>query len=133
MLYSAERHPDASRAVDRLDSLHMAALPDLRNEDVWVCGGNLVAARLRAAQGDLVGALAAVRRRGEPGDQKILLSTYLREEGRLAALAGDTVGAVRAYRHFLALRSHPEPRLAADAALVQAELRRLTSGSRSGK
>jgi hypothetical protein len=32
------------------------------------------------------------------------LSTFLREEGRLAALTGDTAGAIRAYQHYLALR-----------------------------
>ena len=36
------------------------------------------------------------------------LSTYLREEGRVAALAGDTASALRAYRHYLALRPDPE-------------------------
>ncbi|MGH7580713.1 MAG: hypothetical protein ACREM9_11115, partial [Gemmatimonadales bacterium] len=122
MLYSSERHPVVLSVLDRLDSLHVAALPDLRNEDVWVCAGNLVAGLLRAAHGDLPGALAAIHRHGEPGDQKILLSTYLREEGRLAALAGDTGSAVRAYRQFLALRSQPEPRLASDRARVRAEL-----------
>jgi serine/threonine-protein kinase len=111
MVASIERRPNVLHLVDRLDSLHMGALPDLRNEDIWVCAGNLVAARLRAGHGDLQGALDAVRRRGEPGDQKILLSTFLREEGRLAALSGDTAGALRAYRHYAALRAQPEPDL----------------------
>jgi serine/threonine-protein kinase len=129
LLSSAEKRPDVLRVLDRLDSLHMAGLPDLRNEDVWFCAGNLVAARLRAAHGDLEGALAAIRRRGEPGDQKILLSSYLREEGRLALLAGDTTAAIRAYQHFLALRSHPEPQLVDDAARVRSEVHRLIARS----
>jgi len=29
------------------------------------------------------------------------MSTFLREEGRLAAITGDTAGAVRALRHYL--------------------------------
>jgi serine/threonine-protein kinase len=111
MLASVERRPGVLTLVDRLDSLHMAALPDLRNEDIWVCAANLVAARLRAAHGDLHGALAAARRRGEPGDQKILLSSFLKEEGRLAALVSDTATAIKAYRHYLVLRAKPEPRL----------------------
>jgi hypothetical protein len=109
MLASAEQQADVLRLLDRLDSLHMAALPNLINEAVWFCAGNVVSARLRRTHGDLTGALAAIRRRGEPGDQKILLSTYLREEARIAMLAADTVGAIRAYRHLLTLWSDPEP------------------------
>jgi DNA-binding SARP family transcriptional activator/TolB-like protein len=125
MAASAERRPNVLHLVDRLDSLHIAALPDLRNEEIWVCAGNLVAAQLRATHGDFVGALAAIRRRGEPGDQKILLSSFLREEGRLAALAADTVGAIRAYRHYLALRAQPEPRLIPQRDSVRAALAEL--------
>jgi tetratricopeptide (TPR) repeat protein len=125
MVASVERRPNVLHLVDRLDSLHMAALPDLRNEDIWVCAGNLVAARLRAIHGDVKGALAAIRRRGEPGDQKILLSTFLREEGRLAALSGDTAGAIRAYNHYLALRSQPEPSLVPQRDTIRTELARL--------
>ena len=47
---------------------------------------------------------------------------YRREEGRLAAQLGDTAGAIRAYRHYLALRSDPEPRLRAQADTVRMEL-----------
>ena len=67
---------------------------------------NLVIARVAEAQGDLHLALRAVRRRA--GRYNMLptwyLSTFLREEGRLAALTGDTAGAIRAYQHYLALR-----------------------------
>jgi hypothetical protein len=34
-------------------------------------------------------------------------------------------GAIRAYRHYLALRTDPEPPVAAQVAAVRAELRRL--------
>jgi len=37
------------------------------------------------------------------------LTPSLREEGRLAALAGDTAGAIRAYQHYLTLRDQPDP------------------------
>ena len=47
---------------------------------------------------------------------------YRREEGRLAALLGDTAGAIRAYRHYLVLRSAPEPKLKAQADSVRREL-----------
>ena len=129
MLASAEQRPDVLPLVDRLDSLHMLALPNLINEAVWFCAGNIVSARIRSANGDLSGALAAIRRRGEPGDQKILLSTYLKEEGRLSVLTGDTAGAIRAYRHFLTLRSNPAPSLTPQRDSISHELRLL---SRSG-
>jgi hypothetical protein len=85
---------------------------------------NLLLAHLHEARGDTEAALAAVRRRGRhPWGG--YLSSYLREEARLAAQIGDLGGAVRAYRHYLALRSDPEPRLRAEAADVARELARL--------
>jgi hypothetical protein len=109
--------PDAARKLERLDSL---ARSDI-NSNV-----NLVVARLRERNGDLPEALAAVRRRGGwfmlwPAN----LSTFLREEGRLAVLTGDTAGAIRAYQHFLALRHDPEPALRADRDSLRAGLARL--------
>jgi hypothetical protein len=53
------------------------------------------------------------------------LSTFLREEGRLAALTGDTAGAIHAYQHYLALRSNPEPRLRPEVERVRGDLTRL--------
>jgi hypothetical protein len=82
---------------------------------------NLAAARLHEGRGNIQAALAAVRRRANHGrDGPIALSTMLREEGRLAARAGDVEGAIRAYNHFLALRPNPSPRLRADAERVRA-------------
>ncbi len=59
-------------------------------------------------------ALAAVR-----------LSTKLYGEGRLAALTGDREGAIRAYTHYLELRSDPEPEVLPEVVAVRAELARL--------
>ena len=53
------------------------------------------------------------------------LATQLREEGRLAAKLGDRTRALRAYRHYLALRSDPEPGLRAARDSVRAEVKRL--------
>ena len=78
-------------------------------------------------------ALRAVRR-GIGG--RLLLSTYylstfLREEGHLAALMGDTAGAIRAYQHYLALRPDPEPEVKPEIQEVRAELARLLEEPRS--
>ena len=71
--------------------------------------GNLILAQLLEARGDKKGALAALRRRGRFGLTPVpYLSTYLREEGRLAAQLGDLDGARRAYSHYLAIRPNPE-------------------------
>ena len=54
------------------------------------------------------------------------LPTLQRTEGPLAAILGDTVGAVRAYRHYLALRADPEPSLRAQADGIRHDLAALT-------
>jgi DNA-binding SARP family transcriptional activator len=79
---------------------------------------NLILARLRERQQDLDGALRAVRR-AQSFFPPEYLSTALREEGRLAALAGDTVAAVKAYRRFLALRAAPEPTARAETERIR--------------
>ncbi len=117
----ARKDRDAPVRLARLDSL-MLSVPEADPREA----GNLALARLRERQGDLIGALAAVRRRQyHPRGGLPFLSTFLREEGRLSALTGDKEGAVRAYRHYLTLRSAPEPTRAAAAEAVRQELRRL--------
>lgn len=86
----------------------------------------IVAARALEAAGDLPRALTAARRRAEwNAASNPYLAAQLREEGRLAALTGDREGAIRAYRHYLALRDAAEPVLRAQVAEVRRELRRL--------
>jgi hypothetical protein len=60
------------------------------------------------------------------------LSTYWREEGRLAVLVGDREGAIRAYRKYLALRTDPEPSLASEVEAVRGELDRLVGEGSGG-
>jgi hypothetical protein len=48
-----------------------------------------------------------------------------REEGRIAALAGDREGAIRAYRKYLAIRVEPDPSLKPEVEQVRRELARL--------
>ena len=88
-----------------------------------VSGSNLLLARLWERQGDLPRALQAVRRRSARFlRMPNYLSSFVREEGRLAALTGDRDGAIRAYRHYLALRYDPEPALRPEADRVRREL-----------
>src|SRR5262249_9632599 len=90
--------------------------------------GNLVVARLQKRAGRTEAALAASRRWWYMG-RTLFLSTSLHEEARLAEATGDRAGAIRAYRHYLALRSRPEPSLEAEAEQARSALARLTSHS----
>jgi serine/threonine-protein kinase len=108
---------DAGPKLELLDSLARSRVEN---------GVNLVAARLHERNGDLAGALAAVRRRsGWFMLWPAFMSTFLREEGRLAALTGDTAGAIKAYQHYLALRYDPEPAVKPEVDRVRAQLARL--------
>jgi hypothetical protein len=145
MLAGATGRPDAATALDRLDSLIAIGPGGLRNGPAvaftlspafvrTVIGispvgfedfANLIVARLHERQGNLPAALAAVRRRAYAYHRTEYLASHLRQEGRLAALTGDRAGAVRAYQHYLALRSDPEPVLKHEVQEVQAERARL--------
>jgi len=129
---------DVGAAVRQLDSIvrpgpmeHPFYAPLRR--DMTAGTDNLVLARLLAQYGDTAGALAASRRRPHlPSDievsyeVKYLLVDFLREEGRLAAISGDRAGAVRAYRHYLSLRTDPDPLWRPQWDSVRAELAALT-------
>ena len=125
---TALRLPEARGKLEQADA---AARTFIYMPSLATLAANLVVARVAEAQGDLPLALRAVRRRaGGYGLTPTLrggwyLSTFLREEGRLAALTGDTVGAVRAYRHYLALRTNPEPAMAPEVWSVRGQLERL--------
>jgi tetratricopeptide (TPR) repeat protein len=114
----------ALRLPDARTKLAQADLAARTYPFVGPLAANLVIARGAEAQGDLLLALRAVRRRGSGFMQfPQYFSTFLREEGRLAALTGDTVAAIRSIEHYLALRPDPETR--ADDEPVRAELARL--------
>jgi serine/threonine protein kinase/TolB-like protein len=66
-----------------------------------------------------------VVRRGRWHYPTFLLSTFLVKEGHLAERVGDRAGAIRAYEHYLALRSDPEPELRAARDSVRAIVDRL--------
>lgn len=90
---------------------------------------NWTIARLREAQGDIPRALAAIRRRENNWYPAYLwtLPAFLRQEGRLAALAGDTTGAQWAYNRYLTLRTDPDPGFVPQRDSVIAELAALVS------
>ena len=113
---------DARRLVERADSL-MRLGPE--------AGGfgappfhNLAIGRLFAALGDPARGRAAVVRAGSNGN-RFVAASYLREEGRLAALIGDSDAAIRAYGRYLELRVDHEPALKQQVDEVRAELARL--------
>jgi len=54
----------------------------------------------------------------------------LREEGRWAAMAGDTAAAIKALREYLIYRDHPEPVLIPQRDSVRAELAALEQAQR---
>jgi len=103
--------PEARRRVATADSLATTYVYEICCGEA-VNDANLQLASLWMQLGDAPRALAAVRRGGgQFGEAPHYLSTFLREEGRLALLTGDTTGALRAYRHYLALRPNPDPQL----------------------
>jgi DNA-binding SARP family transcriptional activator len=104
--------------LQRLDSM-VQAIPGWK----WSFPRHRMVAHLWETQGEWGRALAAIRRR--PHGAVRYLAADLREEARLATLAGDTAGAVHAYRHYLALRLDPEPALRPQVEAVRAVLARL--------
>ena len=119
-LDAAGAWPNGAGALARLDSL---LRPGHDRRYLFPSVATLIAARLHEARGDLPRALAMARRRNFWGNH--LLATQLREEGRLAALLSDRNGAIRAYRHYLVLRSDPELVLHAETDRVRSELARI--------
>lgn len=113
--------PRADALLQQLDSvMRSAPFVTLESPDYQ----NLVLARLFAERNDLPHALAAVRRRQFEvrWNSAFFLTTYLRMEGHLAALAGDRDAALRAYRDYLELRQTPESGVLPVVARVRAEV-----------
>jgi Predicted integral membrane protein len=117
-LASRTRHPDGAPLRARVDSIlrdGCCQLPDIVG---------IALERAYAQSGDPAAALRVVRR-GIWYQPPRGLATYLRDEGRLSTKLGDREGAIKAYKHFLALRSNPERSLRAATDSVRAELKRL--------
>jgi serine/threonine protein kinase/tetratricopeptide (TPR) repeat protein len=120
----AHGKPDARRRVERADSLlrHDPPIRRVANRS------ELLLARSFDGLGDPEAGLRVIRRRGL-NNPAFFLTTILAEEGRLAARVGDRDGAIRAYRHYLALRTDPDPALALEVQRIRDELTELL-GSR---
>jgi hypothetical protein len=88
---------------------------------------NFALAHAYEESGDEAGALRAIRR-GVGYNPPRMLAVQRREEGRLAARLGDRAGAIRAYEHYLALRSDPEPPFVAQRDSIRAKVNRLKRG-----
>jgi serine/threonine-protein kinase len=121
-----EHRPGSRALLTGLDSLLLTGMPWH-----WALPEYRVAARLWEMSGDNVRAVAAIRRRRI--DITNYLAADLGEEGRLALAAGDTAGAVTAWRHYLALRSDPEPALRAEAAQVRRQVNLLSASLTSSQ
>ena len=123
------RSPELRAATLRLDSL-LRVMDYAGANPGRASFANLVAARLLEKLGDNRGALAAARRRTDAWTQNNpYLATQLREQGRLAALVGEREEAIRAYRHYLALRLDPEPAIRPQVEAVRRELKQLEKSS----
>jgi hypothetical protein len=118
ILSSRGREPAGARMRAFVDSVSLAgccALPEFFNY--------LLAAAYEAS-GDDATALQVIRR-GIWYSPPRNLSQYLLEEGRLATKLGDRAGAIKAYDHYLALMSNPEPVLRPRRDSIRAEVTRL--------
>ena len=112
---------DAPALVARADSMLRRVDGGLYNQDA----GNLIVSRLWEQLGDTRRAYAAVqRRRSGPGMNRFG-ATYLREEARLAAAAGDVNAAIHIYRRYVTVRAEPEPSMLPDLEAAKRELARL--------
>ena len=117
-------------SLDRLDSLVRGAPRGFAGAAHFAptAFATYTIARFREAQGDMPAALAAIRRRDADYFPAYLwsLPAFLRQEGRLAAIVGDTMGAIRAYDDYLTLRTAPDAPFRAQRDSVLAERAALT-------
>ena len=120
--------PDALDKTSLADSLARTNIHEVCCYREAVSDANLILARLWEELDEPGSALAALRRRSARYLRGALFeSTYLREEGRLALSTGDTAGAIRSWRHYLALRPDPEPMAEAEVDSVRRALATLAT------
>ena len=126
---ASERPADSRELLVRADSIQLFSLTV--NWSYYP----VVMAMLYDAIGEPKEALRLLRRRfvgGTDGaDEVAMLSTTLRQEGRIAESIGDRDGAVRAYRRYLAFRADPDPSLVPQRDSVHASLAALLGEPRA--
>jgi hypothetical protein len=125
----ASFHPGGASRLAVADSMMRAKIwhtPSNNANPHW----NYDLAVAFARQGDWRAAAAAARRRLL--GRRIRLTPALRDEGRWAAQAGDTVRAIAAFRWYLKLRDNPEPALIAERDSVRVQLAALEAKRNSG-
>ncbi len=123
------RLPDAERRLVVADSLSRAMYPYELSYNEDAADANVLLAKLWERHGDLARALRAARRgSGQLMGRPNYLSSFLREEGRLAARTGDRAGAIRAYQRYLMLRDDPEPSVRPEVDRVRSDLAALLAG-----
>jgi hypothetical protein len=126
-LYSEAAGGDVGTLADALEAEFQEQVPYF-SWDLLFSAAPFVIARMRESQGDMEAALSWLRRRPSAGStQHFMLSTYLREEGRLAALTGNSRDAARALAHYLDLRAQSESAISDDVAGVRRALTELTA------
>lgn len=121
--------PSLRQAVSRLDSLLL--LDDVGSASTSrLAQQTIFGARVWQKLGDLPRALAMSGRYAIWSSESVpYLALQLREQGRIAALAGDENRAARAYQHYLSMRANAEPSVAPQIDSVRRELAKAT-GSR---
>jgi serine/threonine-protein kinase len=127
MRSASENTGEAAKKLANLDSLARARVDGVPPSQALIHAANLELARLQESRGNLTGALRALRRREYFYWDLTYFSTGLREEGRIALLAGDRASAIRAYHHYLVLRSDPEPSQKPEVEHVRSALAKLLS------
>lgn len=103
------RAPDVEARILTLDSILRVVVAEGNRATFFE---NRVLARVLEERGNRPAALNAIRLRFVRfGFDRFTFASDYREEGRLAALTGDTTGAILAYRQYLSLRRDAEPSL----------------------
>ena len=120
---SERRSADARARALELDSALRWAIVNGTGENFTFPFQNLILARVWERLGEPARALAAVRLREL--HQMWFWACIEREEGRLAALLGDTATAIRSYRRYLRFRRDADPIFIPQRDSVVAELARL--------
>ncbi len=120
---SGTHAPGAREKVATADSVARELVEEICCSTDRVGDINIQLARLWEREGDLPAAMRALARRSAMFRiGPMYMSTFIREEGRIAALMGDTATAIRAYRHYLAFRRQAQPSMRPGVDSIRATL-----------